>query len=161
MGETYWPCSFEKEMIIWLTGQPGSGKTTIANNLLIRLNNHQKKIINIDGDNLRSILINKDYSREGRIKNIKVAQNIAQFLHEKNFIVIVSLVAPFLDVREDFKSRCNVNEVYLETTEIRGREHFFSKDYKKPINNFLYLDTGKNSVEECTDKVLSFCKLDE
>ena len=59
-------------MIIWLTGQPGSGKTTLANELIIHLkkSNPSIKIINLDGDDLRNISRNKDYSKEGRIKNI-------------------------------------------------------------------------------------------
>ena len=54
--------------IIWLTGQPGSGKTTLANSLRDTI---FKKLPNvdlmiIDGDDLRNITINKDYSRKGR-----------------------------------------------------------------------------------------------
>ena len=58
-------------MIIWFTGQPGSGKTTLANELILNLKRDfpDKKLINIDGDDLRSISKNKDYSKEGRIKN--------------------------------------------------------------------------------------------
>ncbi len=147
-------------MIIWLTGQPGSGKTTLAKKLVKHLIQKKIAVINIDGDDLREVLINKDYSKNGRIKNIKAAQNIAQFLSNKDFIVIVSLVAPFIDVREEFKSRCNVFEIYLETNELRGREHFFSNDYVKPAQNFLFLDTGKNSIETCKNKILKYCKLD-
>ena len=44
-------------MIIWLTGQPGSGKTTLANLLVQSLEKKSTnlKIINLDGDDLRSI----------------------------------------------------------------------------------------------------------
>lgn len=147
-------------MIIWLTGQPGSGKTTLAKKLVEHFRQKKIAVINIDGDDLRKVLINKDYSKHGRIKNIKTAQSIAQFLSNKDFIVIVSLVAPYIDVREEFKSRCNVFEIYLETNELRGREHFFSNDYVKPIQNFLFLDTGKNSIETCRNKILKYCKLD-
>ena len=55
-------------MIIWLTGQPGSGKTTLANSLISNIKKDNSiKIINLDGDDLRSINKNKDYSKEGRI----------------------------------------------------------------------------------------------
>ena len=59
-------------MILWLTGQPGSGKTTLANEFIdyIKKDNPAIKIINIDGDDLRNISKNKDYSKEGRIRNI-------------------------------------------------------------------------------------------
>ena len=76
-------------MIIWFTGQPGSGKTTLANELILNLkrNSPEKKVINIDGDDLRSISKNKDYSKEGRIKNISTAISIMRFLANKNYIV--------------------------------------------------------------------------
>ena len=55
-------------MIIWITGQPGSGKTTLAKAFInfISKQNPASKIINIDGDDLRSISKNKDYSKKGR-----------------------------------------------------------------------------------------------
>ena len=57
-------------MIIWFTGQPGSGKTTLANATIKALlkDNADLKTINLDGDDLRLINKNKDYSKEGRIK---------------------------------------------------------------------------------------------
>ena len=80
-------------MIIWLTGQPGSGKTTLANSIIkeIKLNSNDIKIINIDGDDLRLISKNQDYSKQGRIKNISNAISIIRFLSSK-FICIVSIV---------------------------------------------------------------------
>ena len=144
--------------IIWLTGQPGSGKTTIANAICEKISKEhsRKNIIIVDGDDLRDITTNKDYSREGREHNIITAQKIAHFLCNKNFIVIVALIAPYLSIRENFKSITPVLEVYLHTDEIRGREHFFVKDYEKPEEDFLEIDTTNKKVEECVDEILSF-----
>ena len=53
-------------MIIWLTGQPGSGKTTMATKVFkmysdwLQLDN----VIHLDGDDVRDVLDNKDYSLE-------------------------------------------------------------------------------------------------
>jgi adenylylsulfate kinase-like enzyme len=70
-------------MIVWFTGQPGSGKTTLAerfikDKLLWFMRMNPKNIIHIDGDDLREIVDNKDYSEEGRRENIKLAMNIAR-----------------------------------------------------------------------------------
>ncbi len=141
--------------IIWLTGQPGSGKTTIAKELLKHFEAKKIKSINIDGDDLRDLMENKDYSKSGRFKNIKLAQRIALFCHNKKLQVIVSLVAPYLELREDFKNRTDVFEIYLHTSEKRGREHFFSKDYEKPIDNYFSIDTTNKTVKECVDEILT------
>lgn len=146
-----------KNKIIWLTGQPGSGKTTIALSLEKKINfeDASKKIMIIDGDDLRDITINKDYSKKGRERNITTAQKIAHFLFNKNFIVIVSLVAPYKDLREEFKSIAPVLEVYLHTTEVRGREKFFAEDYEAPVENFINIDTTEKTVEECVHEILN------
>ena len=89
--------------IYWFTGQPASGKTTLVNNLLTHFG--KENTIIIDGDDLRDIFQNKDYSEVGRRKNIERAQDIAQFLDKKGFTVLVSLVSPYKDQREDFKNR--------------------------------------------------------
>ena len=91
-------------MIIWLTGQPGSGKTTLANMLMkVLSDNRNSNLINLDGDDLRKINKNKDYSKEGRIKNISTAISIVRFLCSKNFICIVSIVAPYRFLRDELK----------------------------------------------------------
>ena len=146
-----------KNKIIWLTGQPGSGKTTIAKALKKKIlsNCKDNNVILVDGDDLRDITTNKDYSRQGREKNIITAQKIAHFLSNKDFIVIVALVAPYLNIREEFKLITPVFEIYLHTEEIRGREHFFAKDYEKPKKDFLDMDTTKRTVEDCVDEILS------
>ena len=143
--------------VIWLTGQPGSGKTTLALSLekKIKSKDSSTKIMIIDGDDLRDITINKDYSKKGREKNITTAQKIAHFLFNKNFIVIVSLVAPYKELREKFKSIAPVLEVYLHTTEIRGREKFFAEDYEPPVKNFINMDTTEKTIEECVNELLN------
>ena len=40
-------------MVIWITGLPGSGKTTIAKQLLERLSSEKSTPIHLDGDELR------------------------------------------------------------------------------------------------------------
>jgi len=144
-------------MVIWLTGQPGSGKTTLANSLIESLekDNPKIKIINLDGDDLRNINKNKDYSKEGRIKNISTAISIVRFLANKDYICIVSIVAPYRFLRDELKNEFPFLEVYLHTTEIRGREDFFAKDYEIPLGNHLAIDTGKLNIEESRDEILN------
>ena len=72
-----------KYQAIWLTGQPASGKTTLANLLLKRLSKDNNLYFNIDGDDLRDLFQNKDYSRKGREANIRLGMSIAAYLINK------------------------------------------------------------------------------
>ena len=137
-------------MIFWFTGQPGSGKTTLGKSLVDKLSNS----FHIDGDDLRGLSSNTDYSEQGRINNIRTAQSIAIYLDNKGHDVVVSVVAPYKWLREEFKDRHKVNEIYLHTTEIRGREHYFAENYEVPEENFLDIDTTNVSVEECILKIM-------
>jgi len=127
-------------MIYWFTGQPGSGKTTMANWMKTHF---IRRAITIDGDDIRDVFQNKDYSETGRKANIEKAQILAKFLHSKKFNVIVSLVSPYKDQREAFKAEMGegIKEIYVHTTNERGREHFHVDNYEPPTENFIDLDT--------------------
>ena len=135
-------------MIYWFTGQPGAGKTIQANKLKELLQtekrNWRKDVFHIDGDDLRELTLNKDYSEAGRVQNIKNAQLLAFFLNAKGCDVVVSLVSPYRELREKFKSECKVQEVYCHTKKIRGREDKFALDYEPPTEFYIDLDTSDN-----------------
>jgi adenylylsulfate kinase-like enzyme len=133
-------------MIYWLTGQPGAGKTTLAKHLVEHF--PKDEVTHIDGDDLRDIFKNKDYSIIGRRLNIQRAQYIAQFMHSKGHNVIVSLVSPYRDQREAFKFSTSVVEIYVHTTEDRGRNQFHVEEYEPPLENFIDIDTTiKNETD--------------
>jgi adenylylsulfate kinase-like enzyme len=134
-------------MIYWLTGQPGAGKTTLAKWLEAHF---AGKATIVDGDDIRAIFDNKDYSEAGRRKNIELAQNIAKFLHYKGDTAIVSLVSPYKDQRDSFKEAIgdNIREVYVHTSNIRGREQFHVANYQAPTEYFVDIDTTNKSEFE-------------
>ena len=65
-------------------------------------------------------------------------------------------MAPYRFLRDELKNEFKFIEVYLHTTEKRGREHFFVKDYEKPIDeNHISLNTGELTIKECIDEILN------
>ena len=141
-------------MIYWFTGQPAHGKTTLADLLQDK---HLPNAYRIDGDDMRELFSNKDYSIKGRVENVSTAQRIAHYLHNQGNDVIVSLVSPYLDQREDFKTLLggNIKEIYIHTTEPRERDHFKAIAYIGPQENFINIDTTDDTPEESLQKILN------
>lgn len=142
-------------MIYWFTGQPGHGKTTLAKAMLAHLASKGIDAFHVDGDDLRALTTNADYSRGGRENNIRRAQLLAQYLQSKGQTVVVSLVAPYRDIREELKTTADVTEIYVHTTETRGREEKHASDYEPPLHDFIDIDTTGKSVEESLQEVLA------
>ena len=140
-------------MIYWFTGQPASGKTTLSKLL-------SKEILGkpyiIDGDDMRELFSNKDYSIKGRVENVSTAQKIAHYLNNQGEDVIVALVSPYIDQREEFKTLMGdqIKEIYVHTSEVRERDHFKSNAYVPPKENYIDIDTSGVSPEESLNQIL-------
>ena len=145
-------------MIYWFTGQPGHGKTVLATAFKEYLNNN---CFHIDGDDIREIFDNKDYSEAGRRKNIELAQHLSHFLHKKGQNVVVSLVSPYKDQRDAFKHKLGkgVLEYYIHTTDIRGREDYHVDGYEAPTEYFCGIDTTNISPLDSLKQIISYAKL--
>ena len=46
-----------------------------------------------------------------------------------------------------------LKEVYIYTSEIRGRENFFVEDYEQPTENYIDICTDNILVDECVNKL--------
>lgn len=144
-------------MIYWFTGQPAHGKTVLANMLKKELPN----AFRIDGDEMRELFTNQDYSINGRVVNVGTAQKIAHYLHNQGHDVIVSLVAPYIDQREDFKKLIgieNMVEFYVHTSEPRERDHFKAIAYIPPISDYVDIDTTNDTPEESFEIIKKWIK---
>tara|TARA_B100000214_G_C23677688_1_gene494899 strand:- start:12 stop:524 length:513 start_codon:yes stop_codon:yes gene_type:complete len=164
-------------MIIWITGLPGSGKTTLAKKIKSILEKKiVKNIVLLDGDTLRGILPNKlSYSNEDRVKLSIFYSKLALLIEESNCIVICSFVALFhsvqayirlnakdyfeifLDPSFDQLSKKNKKDLYSEKSEYLKNQ---IKDYEFPINPDLRINTIVHGVyqdksEEISEKIMN------
>jgi adenylylsulfate kinase len=130
--------------VIWMTGLPCSGKTTIVRKLQETIPN----LAVLDGDELREWLSPKDFSKEGRDEHNKKVAHLAKLLLKHNVPVGVSLVSPYISNRENARKVIDAGskflEVYvkcsLEKCEERDVKGMYKKARAGQIKNFTGLD---------------------
>ena len=143
-------------MIILLFGQTASGKTTLAEKLYSLKFTARLNFIRIDGDKWRDVTKNNDYSKQGRINNLKGAFNMALYLEKDGFNSILSFVTPYIELRDYLNDGCTeVFQVYLKYSGDRGRNNYFVSDFEEPTN-CLILDTSLFNIDECIQKIIKY-----
>ena len=148
--------------IYWFTGQPGAGKTVLGKKLVEFLGtekrNWRSNVFHIDGDDLRALTINQNYTKEGRVQNIRNAQMIAEYVYKNGCDVVVTLVSPYLEIREEFKQRIgnDLYEFYVHTSKKRERDEFKVDDYEAPTQKFMDVDTTKDNPIQSFTKIIHY-----
>jgi len=91
----------QRPFVVWLTGLPGSGKSTVANQLERRLHALGKHTFMLDGDNVRHGL-SKDlgFTPSDRAENNRRASEVARLFTDAGLIVVAAFVSPFRADRE-------------------------------------------------------------
>lgn len=95
-------------MILWLTGNSGSGKTTLAKKLA------GKNTVTLDGDQTRTIWPGLSFSKQDRWEQGLRNARLAKMLEGQGFAVIVSVIAPYEDLRREIETICGCKWIYLE-----------------------------------------------
>jgi adenylylsulfate kinase len=169
----------QKGKVIWLTGLPCSGKSTIADGLEEYFNEKRIPIQKLDGDLLRAT-ISKDlgFSVIDRYKQVERVAYIANMLSMHGVNVVVALVSPYRDMRDQAKKICShMNEIFIKCSLEECKRRDVKGMYKKAINgelkNFtgvsdvyepplhpdLVIDTEKNVLRECLSNLIDFLKI--
>jgi adenylylsulfate kinase len=143
-------------MIVLLYGQPASGKTTLADLLVPHF---PPNTMRMDGDVWREITQNKDYSKEGRMRNLKSAYDMAIYLSRSGFVSLMSFVSPYEELRQYLRDNSNLIEIYLTYDNERGRTNYFAKDFDVPQKYDLHINTSELSIDECINKIIEYLKL--
>jgi adenylyl-sulfate kinase len=81
---------------VWMTGLPGSGKSTIASGVESALLESGRSAYILDGDNLRHGL-NGDlgFSAQDRTENVRRTAEVSALLADAGVVVLVALVSPY------------------------------------------------------------------
>jgi len=139
-------------LIIWLTGASGAGKTTLAKALVKKLRNW----IILDGDDMRdSISVGAGFDEKDRTEhNLRVAR-LAKVLEKQGSNILVSVIAPFPDLREKVDLICSPKWVCLEGTH---EDKTYVNPYIQPDNATLYLGLN-TTVEERVESVIENLRL--
>jgi adenylylsulfate kinase len=163
--------------VIWFTGLPGSGKTTLARNLCRKLIEMGFLCQHLDGDQVRKgISADLGFSLQDREENIRRIAEICKILTNIGIITLCSFVSPTEKIRNKAKEvigRENFIEIYvctpLEICEKRDVSGFFKKSrageikdftgvsspYEVPFHPLLEIDTSEITVENSIEKIVT------
>jgi len=135
--------------VIWFTGLPGSGKSTIANLVEQKLHATGKHTYILDGDNIRQ-RFNKDlgFTETDRIENIRRIAEVASLMVDAGLIVLVTSISPYRADRDMARSLFNPNEfieVFIDTpldlAEQRDSTGLYRKARAGELKNFTGIDS--------------------
>src|SRR5919107_919605 len=164
--------------VIWLTGIPGSGKTTIAKTLHPKLKELGFKVELLDGDIVRKELSPElGFTKQDREMHARRVVYLSKLLSRNGIISIVCLISPYREFRRYARSETNINnnfyEVYvkcsLETCIKRDPKGLYKKalsgeikdltglqdPYEEPENPEIIVDTERQILEECVNVILN------
>lgn len=139
----------ERGFVVWLTGLPASGKTTIAYLTATRLKEAGVRAEVLDGDWVRKT-INTDagFTREERRRHLNRVAWIARLLARNGVVVLAAFVSPYRDVRSEVRKIVEEEvpfvEVYvkvsLEEAMRRDPKGLYKKALAGEIKNFTGID---------------------
>ena len=153
--------------MIILFGQPGSGKTTLANKIadkFKKINANRNFVEIVDGDKVREAFNDTDYSHGGRLINSRRIAEIGHYLERCKYhqLVIISSVLPYSSSRLTLKKlNSTAYWVYLTYNEDRGKNQYQVSDFEEPneLHHVIRVNTSEYSEDEAIDRILVGCDL--
>jgi adenylyl-sulfate kinase len=132
--------------VIWITGLPGAGKSTIAGMLHAELKKSMVNTILLDGDRLRQVFDDEVNFDADTRKNLATKYSrLCRYLSEQGQVVIIATVSMFRDVRR--WNRENIDdylEVYVKVPlvvlESRDQKKLYSEGKQGLVSNVIGLD---------------------
>ncbi|AEA33038.1 adenylyl-sulfate kinase [Hippea maritima] len=162
--------------VLWFTGLPLSGKTTIADLVYKKLKKYDHLLLQrLDSKDIREMIPEIGYTKDERILHLKRVAFLIKTLQSNSISVIASFVTPYEEIRNFIRNNTkNFVEIYvkanLSTCMQRDYKGVYEKakkgeianltgvhePYEEPKNPELILDTERYSAEELADKVYEY-----
>lgn len=167
-----------KSFVVWFTGLPASGKSTLSNALECKLHEMGIRTYLLDGDNVRQGLC-KDlgFSEEDRKENIRRVAEVAKLFVDAGIVVITAFISPYRADREMARRLFKPGEfieVYvkcpLHECERRDPKGLYRKarsgqisnftgitaPYEEPVEPEVVVETHKSNVEDAVEQIISY-----
>jgi len=146
----------QKGVLLWLTGLPSSGKSTIAYTVEHALVNRGHLAYVLDGDNIRFGLNgNLGFSAEDRTENIRRIGEVGKLFVDGGFLTLASFVSPYSEDRDavrELMGEGDFVEIFIDTAveicEERDPKGLYKKARTGEIPNF----TGFSDPYEVPEK---------
>ncbi len=166
----------QKPIMIWLTGLSGSGKSTIANQLDITLNEKGFHTFCLDGDNIRKgINSNIGFTEEDRNENLRRVAEIGKLMLDAGLICIGAFISPLNKDRELVRKIIGEKDFFevfvdtpVEVCEKRDVKGLYAKarrgeiknftginaPYEVPTNSDIEIKTENNNIKEAVQLIM-------
>ena len=160
--------------VIWFTGLPGAGKSTIADWVSEALRRRGLPVERLDGDAVRRIFPGTGWSRPAREEHLRRVGYLASKLEEHGVFVVASFVSPYAESRGFVRGLCrSFIEVHVSTPlaecERRDPKGLYAKarrgeiadftgvsdPYEPPVRPEVTVDASRLSIEAAGNAVLA------
>lgn len=166
----------EKGLVVWFTGLPCSGKTTLSKEIEKYFQKRNLPIQRLDGDVVRKT-ISEDlgFSKKDRDINIKRMAYVAQMLSGHGINVVLAFVSPYQNMRNFSRSlQENFIEIYVrcdikkcKERDVKGMyasaEKGEIKDFtgvqdpfEEPCDPEITVDTKNKSIEKNVQEIINY-----
>ena len=151
----------QQACVLWFTGLPGAGKSTIANLVERTLYARGLHTYLLDGDNVRHGL-NRDlgFTDEDRVENIRRVAEVARLMIDAGLIVLVSFISPFRSERRMARAMVQEGEfieVFVDTplpvAEARDPKGLYRKARRGELRNFTGIDSPYEAPEHAEIRI--------
>ena len=162
--------------VIWFTGLPCSGKSTLARLLHENLKASGVPSEVFDGDIVRQRLTKGlGFSKEDRMENVRRIAFVAQLLSKHGVVAIVAAISPYQEARDEIRKEVeNYVEIFVDcplevcqARDVKGMykkaregeiQHFtgVSDPYEVPADPELIVNTSLESQEDSLSYILKY-----